>query len=393
MKKSGVYVLQLTNTDKFYVGKSVNIENRIGNHKECGDKCAKYVKMNGGVYKALQPLTPPDDNLSNWEKDETLVRMIKHGFNNVRGWEFTNITKLDTIELEMIKKSIMGLGDRCRNCGNNGHFADGCSTEKAQWLKNLENCYSNKVNHKTSVDVLNNLLDEKPLKKIETPLKTIETPLKTIETPLKTIETPLKTIEEQPSIIIERAKTGKAKCQTCKELILKDEYRIGEPYEFRGKPSTKWFHQRCHSSNIYKTEKLIPEVSAISQQSNKEPNIIKEIATTGRAKCQKCNQLITKGEYRIGTEYTFNGKSSIKWIHEVCNIIRSIPKTTKKINKCDRCGRKGHSYEDCYAETDVNGFELSDDEEEECCFRCGRDGHYANECYAKKNIDGFYIRD
>lgn len=377
MKKSGIYVLQLANTDKFYVGQSIDIENRIEQHTECDNKCAKYVKLNGGVSKVLQPLTPPDDNFSNWEKDETLARMIKHGFNNVRGWEFTNTNQLDTIELEMIKKSIMGLGNRCRKCGNNGHFADGCSTEKAQWLKNLEDCFPNKINHKTSSDVLNNLLDE--------------TPLKPIETPLKTIETPIKTIEEKPSIIIERAKTGKAKCQSCKELILKDEYRIGEPYEFRGKPSTKWFHQRCHSSNISKVEKLIPEVSVISQQSNREQNIIKEIATTGRAKCQKCNQLISKGEYRIGTEYTFNGKHSIKWIHEVCNVIRSIPKPTKKINKCDRCGRKGHSYEDCYAETDVKGFELSDDEE--CCFRCGKEGHYANECYAKTNIDGFYIRN
>ena len=47
---------------------------------------------------------------------------------------------------------------------------------------------------------------------------------------------------------------------------------------------------------------------------------------------------------------------------------------------------------DCYAETDVNGYELSD-EEEDCCFRCGREGHYAKDCYAKTNIDGYYIRN
>ena len=78
-------VLRLVNTDKYYVGKSDDIENRIKNHKECNDKCAKFVKINGGVNDVLQPLTPPDNNLSNWEKDETLARMIKHGYNNVRG--------------------------------------------------------------------------------------------------------------------------------------------------------------------------------------------------------------------------------------------------------------------------------------------------------------------
>ena len=83
---SGVYVVQLNNKDKYYIGKSGNIISRIENHKSGGDKCAKFVQVNGGIYTVREPLTPRDNNLSNWEKDETIMRMIKHGFNNVRGW-------------------------------------------------------------------------------------------------------------------------------------------------------------------------------------------------------------------------------------------------------------------------------------------------------------------
>ena len=41
MKKSGVYVLQLRDNSKYYVGHSIDIENRIEQHTEYGDKCAK----------------------------------------------------------------------------------------------------------------------------------------------------------------------------------------------------------------------------------------------------------------------------------------------------------------------------------------------------------------
>merc|ERR1712167_122588 len=47
----------------------------------------------------------------------------------------------------------------------------------------------------------------------------------------------------------EVAKSGKSKCQKCKELIPKGNTRIGKPYEFKGKPSTKWYHQECYNSN------------------------------------------------------------------------------------------------------------------------------------------------
>lgn len=92
-------------------------------------------------------------------------------------------------------------------------------------------------------------------------------------------------------------------------------------------------------------------------------------------------------------------------------------------NKCTRCGRGGHFFQDCFASHNINGDSLendSDSEEEvvwccgkcntefdserECarhemrcqtrsnaCYRCGRDGHFAADCYALRHVKGWYI--
>lgn len=88
-------------------------------------------------------------------------------------------------------------------------------------------------------------------------------------------------------------------------------------------------------------------------------------------------------------------------------------------NKCLRCGRDSHFIKDCYATTDANGDPIKDknesssdnfsckkrnrtDEEssdyddeleEEGCSRCGRDSHPKEECYAKTDIEGYEISD
>jgi len=73
---------------------------------------------------------------------------------------------------------------------------------------------------------------------------------------------------------------------------------------------------------------------------------------------------------------------------------------------CTQCGRKGHFVKDCYAKTDTSGNELvyEDEEDEEepwesslhnetkpktgSCYRCGRSGHWSTGCYAKSDKDG-----
>lgn len=90
---------------------------------------------------------------------------------------------------------------------------------------------------------------------------------------------------------------------------------------------------------------------------------------------------------------------------------------------CTKCGRKGHFIKECYARTDVDGYELESLEDEiwgceycekefesetECekhekycknkrknnkdtCYRCGRTGHYSTECYARTDVDGYEL--
>ena len=80
-------------------------------------------------------------------------------------------------------------------------------------------------------------------------------------------------------------------------------------------------------------------------------------------------------------------------------------------NLCTNCGRSGHFIKNCFANTDVYGKQIyeqdsdeedSDEESEDeyystsnykkySCFRCGRGGHYATSCYANTHIKGYCI--
>ena len=73
-----------------------------------------------------------------WEQKETVTQMLIHGFENVRGWEFTNCVPLSRDELGTIERIVTGTG-LCRACGRSGHFATGCgASSKAPWLREIE---------------------------------------------------------------------------------------------------------------------------------------------------------------------------------------------------------------------------------------------------------------
>lgn len=50
-------------------------------------------------------------------------------------------------------------------------------------------------------------------------------------------------------------------------------------------------------------------------------------------------------------------------------------KKEEKVVRCQRCNRFGHDKDHCYAKTDTKGIEL--------CLRCNRKGHSEDNCYAK----------
>lgn len=134
--KEKVYVAETNTPGYFYVGKSTNPDERIRQHNQ--GTGSEFCRAHGGVARRIQRLTPETDNACIDEQQELLAQMLRHGFNNVRGWEFTNTDNLTVAECESIKMLIIGGGDLCRKCGGKGHFSTECHHDKKRWLHQLE---------------------------------------------------------------------------------------------------------------------------------------------------------------------------------------------------------------------------------------------------------------
>jgi len=88
-------------------------------------------------------------------------------------------------------------------------------------------------------------------------------------------------------LTIESAKTGRAKCRKCFELIEMGETRVGMHAWIMGRQSLTWQHPSCFASNV-----------SIA------------LEATGRSKCQATRELFSKGDVKIG----FKSHSSTKWV-------------------------------------------------------------------------------
>ena len=136
--RTGVYVLQLHNGG-YYVGKSDNIDARVRQHTSGAGSA--WCRHKGGLVTEVPTVFSGSlEDISSWEMNETVTQMLLHGYENVRGWEFTSCTALTSGELDTIKNVIMGQTNNCRKCGNEGHFANACNSRnvKAKWLLDLE---------------------------------------------------------------------------------------------------------------------------------------------------------------------------------------------------------------------------------------------------------------
>ena len=148
---AGVYVLRLRDhSDEngkpcYYVGKSKCKHRRIQQHKEGGATCASWVKQHGGVAAVETPMTP-QEQIDSWEQKETIARILMHGFENVRGWEWTSCTRFGPDDYTSFKVTAMGLGDLCRKCGRPGHYSIRCTeTSKATWLQQCDDASSSNL--------------------------------------------------------------------------------------------------------------------------------------------------------------------------------------------------------------------------------------------------------
>lgn len=118
-----IYVLKLEE-NKYYVGKSQNVYNRIQNH----------FNGSGTVWtKKYKPIDIVEviPNCSDFDEDKyTKIYMSKYGIDNVRGGAYVT-TNLRHIEKKILEKEMNGVNERCFKCGKEGHYADICDEVNA----------------------------------------------------------------------------------------------------------------------------------------------------------------------------------------------------------------------------------------------------------------------
>lgn len=141
-----IYILELEK-NKFYVGKTHNLEERLKSH---------FSEEGSGWTKKYKPIkvnkTFEGDD---FDEDKTLITlMATHGIENVRGGSFSQI-KLSQKQQDMLKTMINSGKDNCFKCGKSGHFAKDC--------KNLTCKRCGRDNHLEKDCYAKKGLDGKPL--------------------------------------------------------------------------------------------------------------------------------------------------------------------------------------------------------------------------------------
>ena len=132
-----IYILELEH-NKYYVGKSNNINARILEHFTTTSTAwtNKYKPV-----KLIEIIPNCDD----FDEDKyTLMTMKKYGIDNVRGGSFSRI-KLSQSNIEMIIQMIKGSSDLCYICGSKVHFANDCDNNNM--VTNIYNSFMNTLNY------------------------------------------------------------------------------------------------------------------------------------------------------------------------------------------------------------------------------------------------------
>lgn len=138
--------------------------------------------------------------------------------------------------------------------------------------------------------------------------------------------------------VIERARTGRAKCRGCGRVVAAGELRFGErlpnPYADDEAEMTRWFHVPCAA--FMRPEPFLETLPATSEVIDDRERLEREArlgvahrrlpratsvgrAPTGRAACRSCHEPIEKGAWRIALMFWEDGRFTPSgFIHVPC---------------------------------------------------------------------------
>lgn len=140
---------------------------------------------------------------------------------------------------------------------------------------------------------------------------------------------------------IEPAASGRSKCRGCGKPIAKEELRFGErlPNPFADGEMTIWFHLQCAAlkrpeslnellqeetlqalmPGIEDTESLVRSIEFGLEHRRVERINGVEKATSGRARCRSCREVISKGQWRIPLAFFEEGMFNASgFVHVAC---------------------------------------------------------------------------
>ncbi|MCZ6619626.1 MAG: PARP-type zinc finger-containing protein [Gammaproteobacteria bacterium] len=135
---------------------------------------------------------------------------------------------------------------------------------------------------------------------------------------------------------IEPAASGRAKCRGCGKPIAKGELRFGErlPNPFADGEMTLWFHLQCAA--LKRPESLKPTLQESTLDIEDATSLVRsmefglehrrleringvEKATSARARCRSCREVISKGQWRIPLVFFEEGMFNASgFVHVTC---------------------------------------------------------------------------
>lgn len=138
---TNIYILELE-SNKFYIGKTNFLLNRLNNH--FNDRESEWTKK----YKPIK-IVETIENCDNFDEDKyTKIYMSKYGIGNVRGGSYCQLT-LSEEKINFLLDELNGSNDNCFNCGNYGHFIKECKindSEDFEYINNVDKYSDNFIN-------------------------------------------------------------------------------------------------------------------------------------------------------------------------------------------------------------------------------------------------------